>query len=170
MTPLLVPVPDAAELVPVEEPGVLLALRVPPEDQESGDVGVVVADRPLPGKPGAGQPVLAGLHSWLVRRTSAAGQVELVPTPCGPAVAAVDRLPSADGPVTTAQAVLPLGDRVLHVSAAAPGEQPARVAALVAGLLAGLREEEPAPVRTGSGAAPGRCTPAAGGRSSSPGR
>jgi hypothetical protein len=66
----------------------------------------------------------------------------VVPTPFGPAAAAVDvREVDGTGPVTTAEAALPLGDRLVVLSASAPGVQPAQVARLVATALAGLRAE-----------------------------
>jgi hypothetical protein len=138
MSVLLLPVPEGSVEVPLpaasaaERP--LLAVLVPPGPGERFCVGVVAVERALP--TAAGVPVLPALGAWLLRRTSPAGQVEVVPTPLGPAVGAVDVLGAEEGPVTSAEVALPLsGDRLLLVSASVGGDQPARVAGLLGAAL-----------------------------------
>jgi hypothetical protein len=72
----------------------------------------------------AGQPVLAALHAWAVARTSAAGQVEVISTPLGAAVAAADVAvaDAGDGHATVAiaEVLLPIGAVVIMLTLVAP--------------------------------------------------
>lgn len=136
--------------------GLLLQAVWPAPPGVDVPVGIALTVAPLPVDPH--EPVLPGLHAWAVSRTSRSGQVEVLATPLGLAIAVADVVDvGADDallPVCLAQVLLPGAGALLTLSVSCPGADDLGGTAALAALLAARWRSPTTPIDLGTEPAP----------------